>query len=165
MIPLAALAAILLVIGYKLTKIPLIKSMYRLGWDQFIPFIATILAILFTDLLQGIIIGMGVAVFFILRNVYKSPYHFHEEEHEGEHEKVQKIQITLAEEVTFINKGSMLLTLNQLPENSVVTIDGTKSKNIDYDVLEVIHNFRETAKRRNIELKLKNINSPYESIL
>ncbi len=135
--------------------------MYRLGWDQFIPFVVTILAILFTDLLMGIIIGMGVAIFFILRNVYKSPYHF-DEEHDGER---QRIQIRLAEEVTFINKGSMLLTLQGLPENSIVTIDGSNSKNIDYDVLEVIDNFRETAKRRNIELNLKNIHSPYESIL
>ena len=153
MIPLAALAAILLVIGYKLTKIPLIKSMYKLGWNQFIPFIATILAILFTDLLQGIIIGMGVAVFFILRNVYRSPYHF-DEEHDGEH---QRILIRLAEEVTFINKGSMLLTLKELPDNSKVTIDGSNSKNIDYDVIEVIENFCESAKNRNIQVELINI--------
>ena len=161
MIPLAALAAILLIIGYKLTKIPLIKSMYKLGWSQFIPFISTIIAILFTDLLKGIVIGMGVAIFFILRNVYKSPYHF-DEERDGDR---QRVKIRLAEEVTFINKGSMLLTLQRLPENAIVTIDGSSSKNIDYDVLEVIENFRETAKRKNIELNLINITTPYESVI
>ncbi len=156
LIPLSALAAILLVVGYKLAKVPLFKQMYRLGPTQFIPFIVTIVAILFTDLLQGILIGMGVAIFYILRNVYRSPYHFESEDHD---DKRQRIKIKLAEEVTFINKGSMLLTLRQLPENSIVTIDGSKSKNIDYDVIEIIENFKETARHKNIDLILKSIDS------
>ena len=160
LIPLSALAAILLVVGYKLAKVPLFKKMYRLGMNQFIPFIVTVLAILFTDLLQGILIGMGVAIFYILRNVYRSPYHFEHTDHDKER---QRINIKLAEEVTFINKGSVLLTLSQLPENSIVTIDGSRSRNIDYDVLEVIENFRETARHKNIELRLKSIKEHYGS--
>ncbi len=161
LIPLAALAAILLVVGYKLTKVSLFRKMYQLGWMQFVPFLVTIVAILFTDLLQGILIGMGVAIFYILRNVYRSPYQF-EKDDEGAR---QRIVIKLAEEVTFINKGSMLLTLRKLPENSIVTIDGSQTRNIDYDVLEVIENFKETAQHKNIELNLKSVKNNQPGVL
>jgi MFS superfamily sulfate permease-like transporter len=152
-IPLACLAALLLVVGYKLAKVSLFKSMYKLGWSQFLPFIVTILAIQFSDLLKGIAVGMAVSIFFILRNNYKRPYFFHREEyHDGD-----KIRIELSEDVTFINKGSIALTLEHLPENSSVIIDGTKSHNIDMDVLEIIHDFRKECELKNIKLELRNI--------
>lgn len=152
-IPLACLAAILLVVGYKLAKISLFVSMYKLGWDQFLPFIVTVIAIQLSDLLKGIGIGMVVSIFFILRNNYKRPYFFHKEKYpQGE-----KIMIKLSEDVTFINKGSIAQTLNHLPENSAVTIDGTQSANIDMDVLEIIHDFKNNASYRNIQLELINI--------
>lgn len=153
-IPLACLAAVLLVVGYKLAKISLFKSMYRMGWEQFLPFIVTVLAILFTDLLRGIAIGMVLAIFFILRKNYRTSYFFHKEDvHEGE-----QIRIILSEEVTFLNKASIQLMLEELPKNSSVLIDGSRSVNIDYDVLEIIHNFREHgAPEMNIKLVLVNI--------
>jgi len=152
-IPLACLAALLLVVGYKLAKISLFRSMYKLGWDQFLPFVVTVVAIQFSDLLRGIAIGMAVSVFFILRNSYKRAYFFQKEEHhEGE-----KITIQLAEEVTFLNKGSIALTLDHLPENASVIIDGSKSHNIDADVLEIIHDFKSTAVLKKIKLELKDI--------
>ncbi|MBL7883432.1 MAG: SulP family inorganic anion transporter [Bacteroidia bacterium] len=152
-IPLACLAAVLLVVGYKLAKVSLFKSMFKLGWDQFLPFVITIIAILFSDLLKGIAVGMAVSIFFILRNNYKSAYYFQKEKHsDGE-----KIVIQLAEDVTFINKGSIALTLGRLPEDSSVIIDGSKSNSIDIDVLELIHNFKETALLKNIQLELKDI--------
>jgi MFS superfamily sulfate permease-like transporter len=152
-IPLACLAAILLTVGYKLAKVSLFRSMYKLGWDQFLPFIVTVIMILLTDLLKGISIGMAVSVFFILRNNYKRPYFFiKSEHHEGD-----IITIELAEDVTFINKGSVTLTLHHLPENSKVIIDGRKSQNIDLDVLEIIHTFNETAHLKNIDVQLINI--------
>ncbi|MBL6445180.1 SulP family inorganic anion transporter [Fulvivirga sp. 29W222] len=153
MIPLASLAAILLVVGYKLAKISLFKSMYSLGWDQFIPFAITVLAILFTDLLRGIGIGMVFSIFYILRNNYRTAFHYNSEDSE----KGKRINIRLSEEMTFLNKGSMLVTLRDIPENSEVVIDGTHSKNIDHDVKEVIQNFLETAKHKNIKLTIKNI--------
>ncbi len=152
-IPLACLAAVLLVVGYKLAKVSLFKSMYKLGWDQFLPFLITILAILFSDLLKGIGIGMAVSIFFILRNNYKRAYYFKQV---GSQDK-PIITIQLVEDVTFINKGAITLTLDKLPENSTVIIDGSKSHNIDLDVLEIIHNFKETAILRGIELELKDI--------
>jgi MFS superfamily sulfate permease-like transporter len=152
-IPLACLAALLLVVGYKLARISLFRSMYKLGWDQFLPFIITVVAIQFSDLLKGIAIGMTVSIFFILRNNYKRGYFFHKEDHhEGE-----KITIQLAEDVTFLNKGSIALTLDHLPHNSSVIIDGSKSHNIDADVLEIIHDFKNTAALKQIKLELRNI--------
>jgi MFS superfamily sulfate permease-like transporter len=152
-IPLACLAAVLLLVGYKLAKVSLFKSMYKLGWDQFLPFIVTVVMILLTDLLKGISIGMAVSVFFILRNNYKRPYFFMR----SEHQEGDIITIELAEDVTFINKGSVTLTLYHLPENSKVIIDGRKSQNIDLDVLEIIHTFHETAHLKNIDVQLINI--------
>lgn len=152
LIPLPALAAILLTIGYKLTKVELYKSLYKLGWAQFVPFVVTVVAILVTDLLQGILIGMAVAIFFILRNNYKFPYHYEKGE-----AAPKKIRIELSEEVSFLNKGSMLLALRNIPADADVLIDGSRSKNIDYDVLEIIQNFKTSAEEKNIRLELINI--------
>ena len=154
-IPLACLAAILLAVGYKLAKISLFKTMFKLGWGQFLPFIVTIIAILFSDLLKGIGVGMAVSIFFILRNNYKRPYFFIE----SKHKQGNIITIELSEDVTFINKGSVLLTLTHLPENSKVIIDGRKSLYIDLDVLEIIHDFNQTAHVKNIQVELINIPS------
>jgi MFS superfamily sulfate permease-like transporter len=121
--------------------------------DQFLPFIVTVVAIQFSDLLKGIAVGMAVSIFFILRNNFKRAYTYLEEVH---HEK-DKIIIQLAEEISFLNKGSIMSTLDALPENATVIIDGTKSHNIDMDVLEVIHDFKSTAVLKKINLELKNI--------
>ena len=149
-IPLASLAAILLMVGYKLSKISLYKTMSKLGWDQFMPFIITIAAILTTDLLKGIGIGMAVAIYFILRKNLKNSYHKKLEVNNGGN----VVTITLSEEVTFLNKGSIQKTLDELPENSKVIIDGSRSVNIDYDVLEIIHNYKiHTAVTKNITVE------------
>ena len=152
-IPLSCLAAVLLLVGYKLTKVSLFKSMFKLGWEQYVPFIITIIAIQFSDLLKGIGIGMAVSLFIILRNNYKLAYTSRKEDNqEGE-----KIIIQLAEDVSFLNKGSIALSLRELPENSTVIIDGTNSRKIDIDVLELIHDFKITAELENIKVELKNI--------
>lgn len=152
-IPLASLAAILLLVGYKLSKVSLYKGMYRLGWNQFIPFIVTVVAILMTDLLKGIGIGMVVAIYFILRKNYQNSYYFKEEE-DTEASESNVITLHLSEEVSFLNKGSIGHSLDQLPPNSTVVIDGSKSVSIDYDVLEIIQDFKNhTAPTRNIIVK------------
>lgn len=152
-IPLATLAAILLIVGYKLAKPSLFKSMYKLGWNQFMPFISTIVGILFTDLLKGIMIGMGVSIFHILRAHYKNPYVFQRAK-AGDRD-VSKI--VLAEEVSFLNKGSILQTLNEAKNESVVVVDGSRSKVIDYDVIEIIRDFMINARSRGIEVRVENI--------
>jgi MFS superfamily sulfate permease-like transporter len=150
LIPLASLAAILLMVGYKLSRISLYKAMYRLGWDQFIPFVVTVIAILATDLLKGIALGMAIAIFFILRKNYKHAY-IYKKESSGNGEV---ITLRLSEEVTFLNKASIQLSLDELPDNSRVVIDASHSVTVDYDVLEIIQDFkRHTAPERNIELE------------
>ncbi|WP_210464414.1 SulP family inorganic anion transporter [Rufibacter roseolus] len=153
LVPLAALAAVLLMVGFKLTKPVLYKTQWKLGMDQFLPFIITIVAILFTDLLKGISIGLVVGVFYILKANYKSPYFFKRENHNGQ----EKIHIKLSENVSFLNKASVALTLDHLPENSEVLIDGSQSTYIDYDVLEAIQNFRTVAHEKDIRLTLRDI--------
>lgn len=151
LIPLATLAAILFTVGYKLAKPALFKSMFRLGWYQFIPFAVTVVGIVFTDLLMGIGMGMGVAVFNILMNNLKNPYFAAEEPHNvGD-----PIRIKLSEDVSFLNKAAILETLDNIPENSRVEIDGTRSVNIDYDVYEIIRDFEDKAKMKGIQLTLK----------
>ncbi len=153
MIPLAVLASILFVVGYKLAKPSLFKQMYRLGMSQFLPFIVTILGIVFTDLLRGIGLGLLVAIVVLLRNSLKNSHFLHKEvSNNGE----KKVKMTLAEEVSFLNKGAILRTLNKLPEGTELTIDMSKSVSIDYDVLEIIDNFKKTADEKGIKMSLIN---------
>lgn len=156
LIPLACLAAILLQVGYKLAKVSLFRTQAKLGWDQFLPFIITILGIVIFDLLIGIGLGMGVAIVYILlRNFQNS--HLLEEKNE---EDGNTIRITLSEEVSFLNKGALIKTLEDIPDGKYVIIDGSNSKIIDYDVLEAIENFKINAPSRNIEvdtIKIKTI--------
>jgi MFS superfamily sulfate permease-like transporter len=156
-IPLAALACILLMVGYKLSKFTLYKQMYKLGWEQFVPFVVTVVAILFTDLLKGIGIGMLVAFYFVLLKNMQHSYHRHTERNE---EGEEVIILTLSEEVTFLNKGSIQKTLRLLPEGSNVVIDGSNSVHINYDVLEAIQNFIDhTAGPMNITVKTIDIDA------
>jgi MFS superfamily sulfate permease-like transporter len=138
-IPLASLAAILLLVGYKLSRISLYKTMYKLGWDQFMPFLATVVGILTTDLLMGIGIGMVFAFFFILRTNFRRTYHLKNEL--SGHQQI--IRMRLAEEVTFLNKASIQQSLLQVPANAKLIIDGSQSVEINYDVLEMIQDFKQ----------------------
>ena len=156
MVPLASLACILIMVGYKLAKPAIFKSVYKLGWSQFIPFMATVLGVVFTDLLRGIAIGMVFAIFYILRNNYRNPFYVIENKHVSGKELAYNVM--LAEEVSFLNKASFLQMLNQVPENAKVVIDGSKSKVIDYDIIDIIDNFREHASTKNISLEIIGIN-------
>ncbi len=137
-IPLASLAAILLMVGYKLSKVSLYRSMFRLGWNQFIPFAVTIVAVLFTDLLRGIGLGMLTALVYILLRNYRTTYMVSVIEEDG----IRKTLLKFPEEVTFLNKASIQANLYQIPENSHLIIDGTASQFIHYDVLEIIQEFK-----------------------
>ncbi len=151
MIPLAALAAILIVVGYKLANIGVFKDVYKLGWSQFIPFVATILGVVFTDLLIGIGIGIGAAVIVLLRNSFKNAFFLHITESNGDD---KHIHMSLAEEVYFMNKGAIINVLNSVQPGSRVTIDMSGSVSIDYDVLEIIQNFQAQAISKNIQVEV-----------
>ena len=140
MIPLACLAAILLLVGYKLAKPALFKEMYKAGRIQFIPFIVTVVGIVFTDLLIGISLGMVVAVFHILYENLKTSY-FLKTREQGD-----KIIIELSEHVTFLNKGAILKVLDEIEVGQSVIIDASRSEFIHPDVVEIIENFIHSEK-------------------
>ncbi|WP_395074352.1 SulP family inorganic anion transporter [Flavobacterium sp.] len=158
-IPLATLAAILLLVGYKLAKPKTLKHF----WDkdkifQFIPFIATLVAVVFTDLLKGVALGMIINVIFILIGNSKRAYQFKKENYaDGD-----IIHIDLAQEVSFLNKAAIKATLNDIPENSKVIITAHNTVYIAHDILDLIHEFKTTrAIHENIKVKLKGFKAAY----
>jgi MFS superfamily sulfate permease-like transporter len=151
-IPLAALAAILLYTGYKLCNPATFAEMYRNGKYQFIPFIVTVVAVVFTDLLTGVGIGLIVSIFAILIGNFKTTYFIKEHsESVGD-----PIQVELAQEVSFLNKASLREFLNGIPERSKIILDGSASVYIDFDVLEIIRDFQTVkAPLKNIQCETK----------
>jgi MFS superfamily sulfate permease-like transporter len=157
-IPMACLAAILIMIGIKLASPKVFKHMWAAGKYQFIPFIVTVIAVVATDLLKGVGIGLMVSIFFILKGNLKLAYFFKKEEHnEGE-----TIHIDLAQEVSFLNKAAIKQTLAHLPENSKVVINAAGTVYIDYDVLELLRDFvKAGSKDKNIQVTLLNFKPAY----
>ncbi|GAB4495289.1 MAG: SulP family inorganic anion transporter [Saprospiraceae bacterium] len=159
LIPLSALAAVLILTGYKLAKVAIFKEMWANGKYQWWPFIITVVAVVFTDLLTGVGIGLAASVFAILRGNMKNSYFFHKEEyHEGD-----LIHIKLSQEVSFLNKASIKMTLEHLPENARVLIDASDTAYIDFDVLEIIREFRDIkAPAKDITVVLKGFKERYK---
>lgn len=150
LIPLSALAVILIVVGYKLAKPSLFVGMAKLGWEQFVPFLATVLVVVFRDLLIGIGIGIVLALYFVLKKNYKNSFRFFTETTNGK----QKITLRLSEEVSFLNKASISKALEDIPDESILVIDASKSKEMDYDVVERIDEFKHyDANSRKITLE------------
>lgn len=151
MIPLSVLAAILFIVGFKLAKPSLFKHMYDLGWKQFVPFTVTVVGIVFTDLLVGIGLGLGVGIIVILIKSYQNSHFLHiEDKSNGKH----KIKMTLAEEVTFFNKGAILKELDSLPMDTDLELDVRKTRYLDNDIIEILDDFAFKAKERNIDIHL-----------
>ena len=159
MIPMASLAAILLMIGWKLASPKVFKHMWQSGLQQFIPFIITVLAVVLTDLLKGVGIGLIVSIFYILKGNMKLAYRFSKEKyHEGE-----TIHIDLAQEVSFLNKAALKQTLTDLPSNSNVIIDAGNTVYIDFDIIQLIKDFSSFgAAERKIKLQLINFKEEYK---
>lgn len=151
LIPLSVLAAVLLIVGYKLAKPALFKKMYELGWKQFIPFTVTVFGIVFIDLLYGIGLGLAVGIIVILLKSYQNSHFLHiEDKSNGKH----KIKMSLAEEVTFFNKGAILKELDSLPRDTYLEVDLIKTRYLDNDIIEILEDFIFKAKERNIDMKL-----------
>jgi MFS superfamily sulfate permease-like transporter len=149
LIPLSCLAAILLLVGYKLTKFSLYREMYAKGLSQFLPFIITIAAILFTNLLQGVFMGIVVALFYILRtNFQRAVIEVHSD---------KNYLIKFIKDVSFMHKASLRHVLMKVPDNSNVVIDGSKAHFIDKDILETLEDFIESGKSKNIQVELKGV--------
>ena len=150
MIPLSSLAAILLMVGYKLAKPSIFKEMAGQGRDQFLTFIITFLSIVFTDLLVGIGIGLAVGFFMILRKNFFTPFSYSEKIGDGE-----PIEIILSENVTFLNKASILQALNAIPAKSSVIIDASFTHYIHPDVIEIIDDFIIKSEQHETSVKIK----------
>ncbi|HNG91616.1 MAG TPA: SulP family inorganic anion transporter [Acidobacteriota bacterium] len=150
-IPLACLAAILCVVGYKLANVSVFKEMYRQGSEQFIPFIITIVAIVFTDLLVGITIGFFFGLFFVIRANHHSAMTCVDQDN--------YYLIRFNKDMTFVNKAELKEQLTKIPNDVILILDATKSLYIDQDIYEVITEFEELAKYRNITIEKKNLDS------
>ncbi|WP_205461798.1 SulP family inorganic anion transporter [Mangrovibacterium lignilyticum] len=151
LLPLSVLAAILFIVGYKLAKPRLLISMYRSGWKQFIPFALTVTFIILKDLLWGIGIGLAFGVAIVLFKSYQNSHLVHDI---GEESDDRRVKMTLAEEVTFFNKASILKELNSIPENTILEIDISKSRYLDHDIIEILYEFSGKAKNKNISIVL-----------
>jgi carbonic anhydrase len=151
LVPLASLASILLLAGYRLARPQVFENMYLAGLYHFIPFCATVLGLVLTDLLTGIAIGMSFALVAILIENYRGSFYLRET-HLG-----NKTVLRLSEQVSFLNKANVQKTLKQLPPGSEVVIDATRSKFIDYDIFEIIQNFRSEAQIKGIKLTIENL--------
>jgi MFS superfamily sulfate permease-like transporter len=157
--PMACLAAILIMIGLKLASPKVFKHMWKAGKYQFVPFIVTVVAVVATDLLKGVGIGLLVNILFILKGNIKLAYFFKK----AEHQEGETIHIDLAQEVSFLNKAAIKQTLAHLPQNSKVTIDAADTVYIDYDVLELIRDFVNFgSKDKNISVTLRNFKPAYK---
>ncbi|OJX54069.1 MAG: hypothetical protein BGO88_10445 [Flavobacterium sp. 38-13] len=158
-IPLATLAAVLLMVGYKLAKPTVLMHFWHKGKYQFVPFIITLLGVVFLDLLKGVALGIAISVVFILRGNLKRAYRFRKEKFEDG----DVIRIDLAQEVSFLNKAAIKTTLAEIPENSKVVINASDTVYIAHDVLDLIHEFATIrAADENIKVKLKGFKKAYE---
>lgn len=149
MIPLACLAAVLLLTGYKLAKPKLVVDQFEKGFEQFAPFAVTIAAILLTDLLKGMAIGMAVGLFFVLRANYHSAFTL---TRDG-----KNYLLRLQKDVSFLNKAPLRSILEDIKEDSYLVIDGTRATFIDHDIMETLEDFMKAASDNNIRVELKNV--------
>lgn len=146
MIPKAALAAVLIYTGYKLAKVPLFKSFYKKGWSQFAPFVVTIMAIVLADLLTGVVVGLILAVFYILRDNFRTSVFMVKDKN--------NYLIRLRKDVSFFSKPVLKSKLMLVKDNSHVLFDLTRAEFVDPDIMETIAEFRSQAKHRNIDVKV-----------
>lgn len=158
LIPLATLAAVLIMVGYKLAKPATFRHFWHLGKFQFIPFVATVVAVVATDLLKGVGIGLAISVFYILQGNMKRAYYLSRKQLDD----ADGINIKLAEEVSFLNKAAIKKTLKNIKPNSTVTIDARGTSYIATDVLEMIQDFANIrAKEEDITVELLGFKTSY----
>ncbi|XZF13806.1 SulP family inorganic anion transporter [Chitinophagaceae bacterium MMS25-I14] len=159
-IPLASLAAILIITGYRLCNPAVFKHMWKEGGlTQFVPFIVTVVAVVLTDLLKGVALGLIFSVFYILRQNMRIPYYYHR----STYSNGDLIKLTLAQEVSFLNKASIKQTIDNMPENSSVIIDASQTEYIDFDVLDLIKDFAASkAPSKNITVSLVGFRNVYK---
>jgi MFS superfamily sulfate permease-like transporter len=131
----------------------MIYGVYKQGREQFLPFLVTIVSILFTDLLIGVLIGIVFSIYFLVKHTYRAGYTL-KEKNEGH---LKHYTMELALNVSFLNKKRIMDVLDKIPEYSIIEIIGSDSVYIDNDILEIFHDFKSKAHRKHIQLLLKDI--------
>ena len=158
-IPKAALSAILLYTGYRLCRPSVFRHMWKGGWSQFVPFVATVVAVVSLDLLKGVGIGLAISIFYMLRQNLRIPFFYQR----SSYSNGDLIKLTLSQEVSFLNKAAIKETLKQIPNGSAVIIDASQTEYIDFDVLDVIRDFAEThAPENDIKVSLIGFRNTYK---
>jgi carbonic anhydrase len=160
MIPIAALAAVLLHVGYRLAPISLFRRMWRMGPPQFLPFVATTLGVIFTDLLMGVLFGMAFSVLFILQAHISAPYGILRGEGPPDADGVEHVRLELADNVSFLNKAGLSDVLHGLAPGTALEIDATRTKYLDPDARDVILDFVQAAPLRGVEVRLVGFDAP-----
>jgi MFS superfamily sulfate permease-like transporter len=153
LIPLGVLAAVLILTGYKLAKPALFKEMWRQGVEQFLPFIVTVVGVVLTDLLEGVSMGLAVAIVILLQRNYLNSHFLHLHDRQNSDER-HVVTMQLAEEVSFLNKGAIKKELNLIPDGSQVVLDQSHCAYMDHDVAEIIADFVATAPARGITVQI-----------
>ena len=147
--PLASLAAVLFIVGFKLANPATIKQMYNKGWESFVPFVVTTILVVY-NLLVGVGVGLAIAFFYILYRNYQTPY-----DKATTHENGKEVHhIQLSQVASFLNKAAILRSLNELPDNCIVIIDGSQNAQMHQDVVDILEDFCLNASVRNIEVRL-----------
>ncbi len=155
LIPLSSLAAILLMVGYKLTSLKIVKEMYEKGITQFLPFLVTIIAILFSDLLMGVFIGLLVSVFFVIKTNFKSAVFIMNDGND--------FILKFTKDVSFLNKSSLRKALEKIPRGASVMIDGGNAEFIDQDIISILEDYKNEAPFKNISLEFRKSNRAMNS--
>jgi SulP family sulfate permease len=145
--PLASLATILIVVGFKLTKPSLYRTVYSQGWDQFTPFATTVIGVVFTDLLTGVLVGFACGVFFVIRTNHREGITVVSQD--------SNYLFRFTKDASFVNKNEFRRKLRELPNGSRVMIDGTRALFIDRDIMDIVEDFRQLAPYKNIQIALK----------
>lgn len=159
-IPKAALSTILIFTGYRLCRPATFKHMWKEGGiSHFIPFVVTALLVVVLGLLNGVAVGLGLAIIYTLRENMRVPYFFQR----SVYQQGELIKLTLSQEVSFLNKAAIKKTLERLPDGTNVIIDGSDTKFIDFDVLDVIRDFANTgAAEKKIKVSLVGFQDSYK---
>ncbi|GAB3639973.1 SulP family inorganic anion transporter [Spirosoma arcticum] len=149
LIPLSCLAAVLIMVGYKLAKPSIFKKIYKDGWDQFVPFIVTVLGIIFTDLLKGIVLGTVIGIIYVLYTNFQTTFRM---VRDG-----RLVTIEFEKDLFFLSKPQLKEALGTLQPGDEVIVDGSKARFIDHDIYNMLHDYKEIAEVQGIKYELRNV--------
>ncbi len=153
LVPLAALAAILLHVGYRLAPLSLFRKVWSEGLDQFLPFIVTFTGILFVDLLSGVLIGLFVGVVFVLRVHLQHPF-WVDQTSTVDGDGQDRFLVKFGDNISFLNKANVNKKLHEFPNGSIVELDLRETKHVDHDVAEILGDFAESAAYRGVRVEI-----------